>query len=175
MSADTDRDHPLAGDHVEGERMACVGSHRREQEPVRPTVAFACEMNRIQLGEHRCRTSSEAVSAGTSEEVLFCQCLEERVGARLDRVRRGKHLNPAGGVVVLTLADWRGAGLTRPCVYVLEQFVMDGFERVERERRTGRLSSMSFARAATRSASARLSSAWSVMPSLLRSVPFGWR
>ena len=73
MSGDTDCDHPLAGDHVKGERMACVGGHRREQEPVRPTIAFTCKINRIQLCKHRCRTSSEAVSAGTGEKVLFRQ------------------------------------------------------------------------------------------------------
>jgi hypothetical protein len=70
ISGDTDRDHPFAGDHVKGERMACVGGPRREQEPVRPTIAFTCKMNRIQLGEHRC-SSSEAVSVGTGEKVLF--------------------------------------------------------------------------------------------------------
>ena len=73
ISGDTDRDHPFAGDHVKGERMACVGGPRREQEPVRPTIAFTCKMNRIQLGEHRCRSSSEAVSVGTGEKVLFRQ------------------------------------------------------------------------------------------------------
>ena len=72
MSGDTECDHPLAADHVKGERMTCVGGHRREEEPVRATIAFTGKMNCIQLCKDRCRTSSEGV-AGTGEKVLYRQ------------------------------------------------------------------------------------------------------